>query len=81
MRLIGFNAKQILDGTCLRATHMQACRRGLKKSQMPADADETQNDPPKFAVRYVPIPSPTYISAIAATALEKLFNKVGVIGG
>ena len=67
MRLIGFNAKQILDGTC---------RRGLKKSQLPADVDETQNESSQIRGPICADSVATYISAIAATALEKLFNKV-----
>ncbi len=65
MRLIGFNAKQILDGTC---------RRGLKKSQLPADADETQNESSQIRGSIGADSVATYISAIEATALEKLFK-------
>ncbi|MBU0661785.1 transposase [Patescibacteria group bacterium] len=72
MRLVGFNGKQTRDGTCARG----------KKASAPETTDGSvacQDDKPHT----VPIRGPicpdsvaTYIQAISASALERLFNGV-----
>ena len=70
MRLAGFNGRQVREDTC---------NRGKKKS--PVDLDNEQNDQKPTKIRGPACPDfiSSHITAIAACALEKLFNQVIVI--
>lgn len=67
MRLVGFNGRQVREGTC---------NRGKKKS--PPDSDDEQNDQKPTKIRGPVCPDfiASYITALAASAIEKLFNRV-----
>jgi hypothetical protein len=67
MRLVGFNGRQVRKGTC---------NRGKKKS--PPDSDDEQNDQKPTKIRGPVCPDfiASYITAVAASAIEKLFNRV-----
>lgn len=73
MRLVGFNGRQVRDGTCAR---------GKKTITEPAgDANPAGNDPQPSRIRgpYCPDSIAAYIQAIAAAALERLFNGIVTI--
>jgi len=67
MRLVGFNARQVREGTC---------DRGFKNSSIP---DENEQNPDEGSEIRGPV-CPQFIAAsiraIAASALERFFNKV-----
>ena len=67
MRLVGFNGRQVREGTC---------NRGKKKS--PVDSDDEQNDQKPTKIRGPACPDfiASSITAITASVLEKLFNRV-----
>jgi len=67
MRLVGFNGRQVREGTCSR---------GKKKSSV--DSDDEQYDQKTTKIRGPVCPDfiSSYITAIAASVLEKLFNQV-----
>lgn len=67
MRLVGFNGRQVREGTC---------NRGKKKSSV--DSDDEQNDQKTTKIRGPVCPDfiSSYITTIAASVLEKLFNQV-----
>jgi hypothetical protein len=67
MRLVGFNGRQVREGTC---------NRGKKNS--PADCDDKQNDQKPTKIRGPVCPDfiTSFITAITASAIEKLFNRV-----
>jgi len=67
MRLVGFNGRQVREGTC---------NRGNKK--LPADSDDKQK-PTKIRGPVCPDFIASFITAITASAIEKLFNQVIVI--
>jgi hypothetical protein len=69
MRLVGFNGRQIREGTCARG----------RKTPVPEtsdDSDQTPEDSQPSTIRgpYCPDSIAAYIQAIAAIALERLFN-------
>ena len=73
MRLVGFNGREIRDGTCAR---------GQKKSSSNTDNNPGQDDgtqPTEIRGPICPDSIATYIQAIAAHALERLFNGVVAI--
>lgn len=73
MRLVGFNGRQVRDGTCAR---------GKKTITEPGgDANPAGNDPQPSQIRgpYCPDSIAAYIQAIAAAALERLFNGIVTI--
>jgi hypothetical protein len=67
MRLVGFNGRQVKEGTC---------NRGKKKSS--PDSDEKQNgkQPTKIRGPVCPDFIAASVATIAASTLEKLFNRV-----
>jgi len=65
MRLVGFNGRQVREGTC---------NRGNKN--FPADSDDK---PTKIRGPVCPGFIATFITAITASAIEKLFNRVVAI--
>ncbi len=67
MRLVGFNGRQVREGTC---------NRGRKKS--PADPDDEQNNQKPTKIRGPVCPDfiVSFITAITVSAIEKLFNRV-----
>ncbi|MBW1867384.1 MAG: transposase [Deltaproteobacteria bacterium] len=65
MRLVGFNGRQVREGTC---------NRGNKN--LPADSDDK---PTKIRGPVCPGFIATFITAITASAIEKLFNRVVAI--
>ena len=73
MRLVGFNGRQVRDGTCAR---------GKKTITEPGgDANPASNDPRPSRIRgpYCPDSIAATIQAIAAAALERLFNGIVTI--
>ena len=70
MRLVGFNGREIRDGTCARGTYKTS-------SAHPSKEDDTQ--PTEIRGPICPDSIATYIQAIAAHALERLFNGVVTI--
>jgi hypothetical protein len=82
MRLVGFNGREILEGTSLRGRKKSAADSSPQAADSPerpdgSAADASQSEPGS------PIRGPlcadsiaTYIQAIAAAALERLFNTV-----
>jgi hypothetical protein len=73
MRLVGFNGREIRDGTCAR---------GQKKSSSNTDNNPGEDDgtqPTEIRGPICPDSIATYIQAIAAHALERLFNGVVAI--
>ena len=70
MRLVGFNGREIRDGTCERGKHKTS-------SGKPSKEDDTQ--PSEIRGPICPDSIATYIQAIAAHALERLFNGVVAI--
>jgi hypothetical protein len=70
MRLVGFNGREIRDGTCERGKHKTS-------STKPSREDDTQ--PSEIRGPICPDSIATYIQAIAAHALERLFNGVVAI--
>ena len=74
MRLVGFNGREIRDGTSARgrkAPLVEPCD----------DSDKSHGDSQPSPIRgpYCPDSIATYVQAIAATALERLFNGVVTI--
>ncbi len=67
MRLVGFNGREIRDGTCNRGKQKTS-------SDNPNEDDDTQ--PSEIRGPICPDSIATYIQAIAAQALERLFNGV-----
>jgi hypothetical protein len=67
MRLVGFNGREIRDGTCNRGKQKTS-------SDHPNEDDDTQ--PTEIRGPICPDSIATYIQAIAAQALERLFNGV-----
>jgi len=70
MRLVGFNGREIRDGTCERGKHKTS-------SAKPSKEDDTQ--PSEIRGPICPDSIATYIQAIAAHALERIFNGVVAI--
>ena len=70
MRLVGFNGREIRDGTCDRGKQKTS-------SGKPSKEDDTQ--PSEIRGPICPDSIATYIQAIAAYALERLFNGVVAI--
>lgn len=73
MRLVGFNGREIRDGTCAR---------GQKKSSPNTDDNPGEDDgrqPTEIRGPICPDSIAAYIQAIAAHALERLFNGVVAI--
>jgi hypothetical protein len=73
MRLVGFNGRQVRDGTCAR---------GKKTIAEPGGhPDPACNDPQPSPIRgpYCPDSIAAYIQAIAAAASERLFNGIVTI--
>jgi len=74
MRLVGFNGRQVREGTSAR---------GRKKPVVEPceDSDQSPDDPQPSRIRgpYCPDSIAAYVQAIAATALERLFNGVVTI--
>jgi hypothetical protein len=73
MRLVGFNGRDVRDGTCAR---------GKKTVAEPGDdSDGSGNDPRPSPVRgpYCPESIAEYVQSIFASALERLFNGVVTI--
>jgi len=70
MRLVGFNGREIRDGTCERGKHKTS-------SDKPRREDDKQ--PRDIRGPICPDSIATYIQAIAAYALERLFNGVVAI--
>lgn len=70
MRLVGFNGRQIREGTCARGT--KAANKSL------ADPDQAHDGLQPCPIRgpYCPDSIAAYVQAIAATALQRLFNGV-----
>lgn len=67
MRLVGFNGRQVREGTC---------DRGKKKSLVDSDDEQDDKKPTKIRGPVCPDFISSYITAIAASVLEKLFNQV-----
>jgi len=67
MRLVGFNGKQVREGTC---------NRGKQKSHVDSDDEQNDQKPTKIRGPVCPDFISSYITAIAVSALEKLFNQV-----
>jgi hypothetical protein len=67
MRLVGFNGRQVREGTC---------DRGKKKSLVDSDDEQDDQKPTKIRGPVCPDFISSYITAIAASVLEKLFNQV-----
>jgi hypothetical protein len=67
MRLAGFNGRQVREGTC---------NRGKKKSHVDSDDEQNDQKPTKIRGPVCPDFISSYITAIAASVLEKLFNQV-----
>ena len=65
MRLVGFNGREIRDGTC---------RRGKHKTSSDNPGEEDGKKPSNIRGPLCPDSIATYIQAIAAHALERLFN-------
>jgi hypothetical protein len=65
MRLVGFNGRAVREGTC---------NRGKKKS--PSDCEQNDQQPTKIRGPVCPEFITSSITVIAASALEKLFNRV-----
>ncbi len=70
MRLMGFNGREIRDGTC---------RRGKHKTSSDNPDEEDGKKPGNIRGPICPDSIATYIQAIAAHALERLFNGVVAI--
>jgi len=70
MRLVGFNGREIRDGTCSRGKYKTS-------SAKPSKEDDKQ--PTEIRGPICPDSIATYIQAIAAHALERLFNGVVTI--
>ena len=73
MRLVGFNGRQVRDGTCAR---------GKRTIAKPGDdSDPACNAPQPSPVRgpYCPDSIAAYVQAIIASALERLFNGIVTI--
>ncbi|MBW1717770.1 MAG: transposase [Deltaproteobacteria bacterium] len=70
MRLVGFNGREIRDGTCARGTYKTS-------STNPSKDDDTQ--PSDIRGPICPDSIAVYIQTIAAYALERLFNGVVAI--
>jgi len=70
MRLVGFNGREIRDGTCERGKHKTS-------STKPSREDDTQ--PRDIRGPICPDSIATYIQAIGVYALERLFNGVVAI--
>jgi len=70
MRLMGFNGREIRDGTC---------RRGKHKTSSDNPGEEDGKKPGNIRGPICPDSIATYIQAIAAHALERLFNGVVAI--
>ena len=69
MRLVGFNAREVREGTSARGLHNSS---SSKESEKKSDDDS----PEKIRGPICPQFIGTYISAISASALERFFNKV-----
>ena len=73
MRLIGFNGRQVREGTCARGNKAPVAE--------PNDGSAAHDEAQPSAIRgpYCPDSIATYVQAILATALERLFNGVVTI--
>ncbi len=71
MRLVGFNGRQIREGTSDRGNKRAAAER-CEDSEQENDASK----PSQIRGPYCPDSIATYVQAIAANALERLFNGV-----
>jgi hypothetical protein len=67
MRLVGFNGRQVREGTC---------NRGLKKNLPQTDDEQNGKQPTEIRGPVCPDFIGASVSAIAAFALEKMFNRV-----
>jgi hypothetical protein len=67
MRLLGFNGRDVRDGTC---------NRGNKKKSSDSDKEQNGKQPTKIRGPVCPDFIAAFIAAITAPALEKLFNRV-----
>jgi len=65
MRIVGFNGREIREGTCNRG-----------KEKTPCDSDEEGKQPTKIRGPVCPNFIASSIAAITAPALERLFNRV-----
>lgn len=66
MRLVGFNGRDVRDGTC---------NRGKEKSSSDSAEEQNGKQPTKIRGPVCPDFIAAFIAAIAAPALEKLFNR------
>lgn len=71
MRLVGFNGRQIREGTSDRGNKTPAA-----ESREDSEREEDASKPSQIRGPYCPDSIATYIQAIAANALERLFNGV-----
>jgi hypothetical protein len=74
MRLVGFNGRQIREGTCARG-------RKTPVAETSDDSDQDLDDSQPSTIRgpFCPDSIAAYVQAIAASALERLFNGVVAI--
>jgi len=74
MRLVGFNGREVREGTCARGKKASA-------AESCEDSDQTHDDSQPTPIRgpYCPDSIAGYVQAIAASALERLFNAVVTI--
>ena len=69
MRLVGFNGRQVREGTCARGRKTPAPQTQNDSAQAPDDSQ-----PSTIRGPFCPDSIAVYIQAIAASALERLFN-------
>ncbi|NTV58937.1 MAG: transposase [Deltaproteobacteria bacterium] len=74
MRLVGFNGRQIREGTCARGK-----RTSVTETCSDSDQDHDDSQPSTIRGPYCPESIATYIQAITANALERLFNGIVTI--
>jgi len=71
MRLVGFNGRQIREGTSDRGN-----KRAAAESREDSEQENDASKPSQIRGPYCPDSIATYVQAIAANALERLFNGV-----
>jgi hypothetical protein len=71
MRLVGFNGRQIREGTSDRGN-----KRAAAESREDSEQENDASKPSEIRGPYCPDSIATYVQAIAANALERLFNGV-----
>lgn len=82
MRLVGFNGREIRDGTCARGRRKSSPHRDDNASEPPGADTADSNDgrqPTEIRGPICPDSIATYIQAIAAHALEGLFKGIVTI--